>query len=94
MKEYIVGVDTVELLAEEIATKIPPEDSAAPPADDVTVMVVVAAGTVVKTAPELVVKALGMVVSWVSVNVVEDTNDPVKVVVAKLLAGIVEVEIG
>ena len=71
---YIVDIGTVELFAEDTATNIPPGDwKGTPMAWETVIVVVDAAGTVVKTAPELVVKALGIVVSCVSVKVVEDT---------------------
>jgi hypothetical protein len=81
---YIVEVKAIELLAEEIATKLPPETSC-----DTVRVVVNPAGSVV-----LVVKGLRIVVSSVPVKVVVDTKDPVNVVVGKLLAGAVEVEMG
>jgi hypothetical protein len=83
LKVLFVGVETVKVLAEDAAANIPP-----------LLVLVVADGGVVKTTPGALVKALGIVVSCVSVNVVVDTKDPVNVVVGKLPAGMVKVEIG
>jgi hypothetical protein len=81
---YTVEFKAIELLAEEMVTKIPPGISG-----DTVGVVVNPPGSVV-----LVVKGLRIVVSSVPMKVVVDTKDPVNVVVGKLLAGAVEVEMG